>query len=138
MKTLLLALLLLGALQGYGSPGLAMDRNSDGVPDQWIETGPDGRSITMDRDFDGRADHRVRMDYNQRQVYEEFDFNYDGRMDDFYFYESGRLVRQEIDSNFDDRVDVWVFLLEGIYIRYYERDTDFDGKVDVVKDFGRK
>jgi len=33
-------------------------------------------------------------------------------------------------------VDLWVYLEEGIYITRYERDTDFDGTVDITKTFG--
>ena len=118
------------------SPGLTLDRNGDGRPDQWYEVA-DGRvvGLSQDRDYDERIDYTVEYDANDRKVREEMDFNYDGRMDDFYFFEDGRLVRQEVDSNFDGRIDVWVSL-EGQYIRGYEMDRDFDGVAEVRKSFG--
>jgi hypothetical protein len=71
-----------------------------------------------------------------RKMYEELDFNNDGRMDDFYYYTDGVLERREIDSNYDDAVDVWVYIYEGVYVERYERDTDFDGEIDEVETFG--
>ena len=65
----------------------------------------------------------------------EYDYNLDGHMDDFYFYERGVLIRQEIDSNFDELVDIWVYLHKGIYIKRYELDTDYDGKIDRIVDY---
>ena len=56
-------------------------------------------------------------------------------MDDFYFYENGVLVRHEIDSNFDSLPDIWVYLDEGVYIKRIERDKDFDGTPDFVKQY---
>ena len=58
-------------------------------------------------------------------------------MDDFYFFEAGKLIRQEIDSNFDSDIDIWVYMKDGIYIHRYEMDTDFDGIVDTEKDFSQ-
>jgi hypothetical protein len=96
----------------------------------------DGRvlSARQDRNYDRQVDYLVEYDRDGRKTREEMDFNLDGRMDDFCYFEKGALVRQEIDSNFDDRIDVWVFL-EGPYIRRYEMDKDFNGQVDVIKDY---
>ena len=55
-------------------------------------------------------------------------------MDDFYYFEEGKLIREEIDSNFDGTVDIWVYL-DGMYILKYEMDSDFDGAIDLVKDY---
>ncbi len=117
------------------SPGHAVDTNEDGNVDQWFEVA-DGRveRVSMDNNYDSRIDYNVEYDIRHRKTYEEMDFNHDGRMDDFYYFEEGKLVRQEIDSNFDGRIDIWVHL-EGMYIRKYEMDSDFDGVVDVVKDY---
>jgi hypothetical protein len=112
-----------------------VDQNKDGNPDQWYEV-DDGRvlSARQDRNYDRQVDYLVEYDRDGRKTREEMDFNLDGRMDDFCYFEKGALVRQEIDSNFDDRIDVWVFL-EGPYIRRYEMDKDFNGQVDVIKDY---
>ena len=63
------------------------------------------------------------------------DFNHDGMMDDFYFYANDVLIREELDTNYDGAIDLWVFLHRGVYVERYERDTDFDGIPDIVKDY---
>ena len=92
-------------------------------------------TITSDRDNDGTVDYVLQFDEEGTKVYEELDFNYDGVMDDFYYYSSGILSRREIDTNYDEEVDVWVYIHQGVYIERYERDLDFDGRIDQVKDF---
>ncbi len=79
-----------------------------------------------------------KLDKAGRLAVEEMDFNGDGVPDTFYYYENGNLVRQEVDSNFDGKIDIWVFLNKGVYVRRYERDKDFDGKPDIIKDYDRK
>ncbi len=139
------SLLLLFCLLAAGAlPGSALDRaavgDADGQGDPSAPA-PDlpagGAAAGAGRRLDGLAEFLSGLNTGRKKLYEEYDFNQDGRMDDFYYYEAGRLVRQEIDTNFDGRIDLWVFLVQGIYIQRYERDTDFDGKVDVVRRFGR-
>ncbi len=133
----LAALWLLAALHpAQPTPALSLDRNGDGRPDQWYEVA-DGRvvGLSQDRNYDGEVDYTVEYDAENRKVREEMDFNYDGRMDDFYYFENGQLVRQEVDTNFDGRIDLWVSL-EGQYVRGYEMDRDFDGVAEVRKVFG--
>lgn len=111
------------------------DTNGDGRPDRWIDSsGGVIREIRIDRDYDGVADYITRYDEEFNKTEEELDFNYDGKMDDFYFYAGDKMYRREIDTNFDGKVDVWVYL-DGIYIQKYEKDTDFDGKVDLIEDY---
>ena len=141
--SLLRASLTLGLLAGLcvplpaSSPAFAADSNHDGKPDQWYEVdGGQVLALSQDRNYDGQVDYLVEYDRQGLKTREEMDFNFDGRMDDFYYFEKGTLAREEIDSNFDQRIDIWVFL-EGPYIRRYEMDKDFDGRVDVIKDYGR-
>ena len=117
------------------SPGSAVDSNSDGKADQWYEVSA-GRieRVSMDRNFDSVIDYNVEYGLGHQKVYEEMDFNHDGQMDDFYYFEEGKLIRQEIDSNFDGAVDVWVYL-DGLYILKYEMDSDFDGSIDLIRDY---
>ena len=117
------------------SPDAAVDSNRDGQADQWYEMN-NGQieKVSMDRNFDTVIDYNVEYDLGHRKLYEEMDFNHDGQMDDFYYFEEGKLVRQEIDSNFDGAIDVWVYL-DGMYILKYEIDSDFDGNIDFVKDY---
>jgi hypothetical protein len=105
-------------------------------PDQYFDVGMyDETWITSDRNGDGLIDYAMRVTDDLFKDREAVDFNYDGMMDDFYFYRNEVLVRQEIDTNFDGAIDLWVFLDRGVYVRRYERDTDFDGMPDVIKDY---
>jgi len=112
------------------------DDNAANNPVRTFEDEADGVTcVKTDRDKDGLTDYILRFDSMGIKIYEELDFNYDGDMDDFYYYASGVLCRREIDTNYDKQVDVWVYIHEGVYIERYERDLDFDGKIDLVKDF---
>ena len=91
-----------------------------------------------DRNGDGDVDHAVSFDDEGYKLYEVMDFDNDGIMDDFYFYQRGVLVRQEIDQNGDQRIDLWVYITEGVYIEGYERDSDYDGRIDVVRLYGNE
>jgi len=113
------------------------DDDGNGVPDRWEAMNEKGGlSIYMDTSGDGEVDYLLEQDDEGYKSYEAVDFNHDGEMDDYYFYTREVLVRREIDSNFDGRVDIWVKLSEGVYVEGYERDTDFDGIVDMTKKFG--
>ncbi|MBN1835745.1 MAG: hypothetical protein JW820_07835 [Spirochaetales bacterium] len=134
ITTMLLAFAL-SAAAGVASPAFTVDRNKDGEPDQWYElNGTHITRVSMDRNYDTVVDYTVEYDSDGGKIRETMDFDYDGVMDDFYIFDSGKLVRQEIDSNYDGRIDVWVYL-DGVYIHRYEMDTDFDGQVDYVKDY---
>jgi hypothetical protein len=114
----------------------SQDGQGEGQPDEDPKAaGKDVTNISSDRDNDGAVDYLLQLDGEGNKLYEELDFNYDGTMDDFYFYSDGILARREIDTNYDGEVDVWVYLHEGVYIERYERDFDFDGTIDQVKDF---
>lgn len=91
--------------------------------------------VEMDLNEDGKVDFaRV---YNARGLldHDEYDYNLDGKMDDFLYYENALPVREEIDSDYNGKVDIWVYLLEGKYIKRWERDLDGDGKFDKAQDF---
>ncbi|MBN2736513.1 MAG: hypothetical protein JXR70_05990 [Spirochaetales bacterium] len=133
-----LIFLLIGfaAFTGFGQSRYSDDVNSDGKDDKWFSVNSQGEvDMEEDRNFDGTVDCKVNLDGLGRATYEEFDENYDGKMDTFFYYKKGALNKQEIDSNFDGKVDIWVYLIEGIYIQRYEVDKDFDGVVDKVKDY---
>ncbi len=140
MKKSVLLILIAGVL-ALGEPGASPPQQEEekqsGPPVYWFEAAGDGTITHFDRDYDGIADYMITYDADGNRIYEEQDFNYDGLMDDFYFYEEGLLSRREVDSNFDGKVDLWVSLIDGIYVKGYERDADYDGVVDIVKDFGK-
>ena len=111
------------------------DTNSDGMPDRWVKlNGGKVSEISVDRDYNGEVDYVVKYDEESNKIEEQLDFNFDGKMDDFYYYARGKMKRREIDTNYDNRIDIWVYL-DGIYIEKYEKDTDFDGRVDVVEEY---
>lgn len=134
--SILLLVLILQAALLCASEVLVGDNNEDGKPDQWL-TKDDNVFLEYkaDRNFDGLVDQKTAFDEEGNVQYEEFDFNWDGRMDDFYFFENGGLVRQEIDSNFDDRIDIWIYLKDGVYIEKIVRDMDFDGEIDRIVEY---
>jgi hypothetical protein len=90
----------------------------------------------FDSNTDGNIDYLVRTNIDGDKVMESIDFNFDGEMDDLYFYSEGIIIRREIDSNFDLKIDVWVYIKDGSFIEKYEQDLDFDGLIDKVKIFG--
>jgi hypothetical protein len=92
--------------------------------------------VELDLNSDGQVDYRVVYDAKGNLAREELDFNYDGVMDTFYYYANGVLARQEIDTKSIGRIDLWIYLVDGLYVQRYERDTDGDGKPDVVRNFG--
>ena len=100
--------------------------------------GPPGSTAELDRDGDGVIDYRATYDERGKVLREELDYNSDGKMDTFYYYKEGVLQRVEIDSKFVGKVDIWVYLLDGKYVRRYERDTTGSGKPDFVRDFGKE
>ena len=115
-----------------------IDENQDGKPDQWTEELADDQfRVTKDRDFDGVADYLLLYNGDGYKEYEELDFNFDGIMDDFYFYAAGVLDYRTVDTNYDGQIDLWVYLSEGVYVARIERDTDHDGEVDFVKRYGQ-
>lgn len=106
-----------------------------------VNTVDEGNGITKfeyDTNGDGKVDLSVELNSAGQKVREAYDFNHDGKMDDFYTYSKGVLVSRQIDTNFDGKIDLWVWLTDGIYVRKYERDTNFDGKPDIVKVFETK
>ena len=116
--------------------GLSSDEgeeNQDGLAFPVKDYGP--AWMKSDRNEDGNTDYAVQLDQNGNLKKEVMDFNYDGYMDDFYFFKDGKLVRQEVDSNYDHKIDIWVYVTDNVYIERYERDTDFDGEIDEVEDF---
>ncbi len=134
-KLVLFTVLLTAILLPLSAQDGGDDTNSDGKPDRWvIMSGGLVGEIRIDRDYNGEVDYIVIYDSKSEKKEEILDFNFDGVMDDYYFYSSGKMIRREIDTNFDGKIDVWVYL-DGIYIQKYEKDTDFDGVIDVTKDY---
>ena len=94
-----------------------------------------GETIEMDSNDDGSVDYLMRTSSKGEKSAEVLDYDHNGEMDDFYYYEEGVLISRAIDSNADGRIDIWVYLDEGVYVKRYERDVDYDGEIETVKDY---
>lgn len=94
--------------------------------------------MVLDRDDDGVVDYAVMLNEDGQKLREAVDFNRDGFMDDFYFYENDVLQREEIDSNYDRHIDIWIYLRRGVYITMWERDRDHDGVIDAREIYGNE
>jgi len=92
-------------------------------------------ALELDSNDNGKVDYLIKTNEENEKMMEILDFDHDGKMDDFYMYEAGVLRQRAIDSNSDGKIDIWVYLKEGVYISRYEEDTDFDGIMDIDKDY---
>ena len=132
--SLFVALIVLVGVAAWGQPAETTD-NDDHIF-LWDAREYDEPWLLEDRNGDGLFDFAVLMDDEGNRSEEALDYNYDGYMDDFYFYNRDVLVRQTIDTNYDGKLDLWIYIYHGVYIERYERDTDFDGEIDLVRDYG--
>ncbi len=92
-------------------------------------------ALELDSNDDGQIDYLIKTNESDEKMMEILDYNHDGEMDDFYIYENGVLRQRAIDSNFDTKIDIWVYISEGVYISRYEEDSDYDGTMDVDKNY---
>lgn len=92
-------------------------------------------ALELDSNDNGQVDYLIKTNEDDEKMMEILDYNHDGKMDDFYFYENGVLRQRAVDSNFDGMIDIWVYLKEGVYISRYEEDSDYDGIMDTEKKF---
>jgi hypothetical protein len=90
----------------------------------------------IDTSGDGQVDYILIESSDGKKLFEIMDYDRNGVMDDFCVYEKGILVRRIIDSNSDGMLDVWIYIKDGSYIEEYQRDSDFDGSIDLIKQFG--
>ena len=62
------------------------------------------------------------------------DTNYDGKMDDVYYYENDMLVKEELDTNYTGKPDMWVTFTYNPDNTFkeclIEKDNNGDGKPD--------
>ena len=87
------------------------------------------QTYTEDYNHDGKPDHFYTY-RNGKLSKAEVDRNFDGKIDEWDFYDrEGRLEREELDENFDGRPDAWFFYVNGV-VQRGEQDTDFNGQPD--------
>ncbi len=132
-----LLIIAISALAFASTPAVvAQSRVDRQAPGAGARGAPDS-VVELDRNEDKVIDYRVVYDRAGAVSREEMDFDLDGVMDTFFYYTNGVLQREEIDSSGNGKVDIWVYLIDGTYVQRYERDTDGDGKPDIVRDFGK-
>jgi hypothetical protein len=83
-----------------------------------------------DLNFDGRLDAFVYYEASGEVSREQFDQDYDGRIDMGRYYAEGKLVRDELDLNADGFADSWRIYDDGRLVRV-ESDRDADGRADM-------
>lgn len=135
---LLMSCLLLFAVTGM--PVLSAEEDSrdlriESLLDEFRDLEDALPALELDSNDDGKVDYLIKTNAENEKLMEILDFDHDGRMDDFYMYEAGVLRQRAIDSNSDAMIDIWVYLEEGVYISRYEEDTDFDGTMDIDKNY---
>jgi len=103
-------------------------------------TGPTSRKVLVCREADTNLDgfkDVVRFYNEEGQSKEErADTNYDGKIDTWNVFASGRLAEVRLDKNFDGEPDEWKIYARGKLSRV-KRDTDFDTKPDVWEMYRR-
>ena len=91
------------------------DLHRTGKPDVWVY------SVTT-QDASGRP--------VERRVRKEADLNGDGRVDIVYFFDAdGQVTKETLDLDYDGKVDDWEYWENGAIDRIGE-DLDGDGQVD--------
>ena len=84
----------------------------------------------IDTNLDGIKDVVRTFNAKGEAQKENADTNYDGKLDIWSTFVSGRLSEEDVDTNFDGAPDVWKYYVDGRLARI-KRDRNFDGKPDV-------
>ncbi len=122
-----------------GKKVVELDINNDKKPDVWkfyvkvAENGAQVDALTckeVDLNYDGHKDIWVYYDAGGNIAHEEFDLDFDGKVDLQTFRQQGKIIRQEMDTNYDGKTDVWKFF-ESEKLARIERSSKNNGKVDV-------
>lgn len=109
------------------------DLNADGKADLVSLYAGEGTTLSCrqaDFNFDGRLDAYFHYDEKGALAREQFDLDYDGRIDIGRTFKDGKLVLDEQDTNRDGFVDAWRRYDKGRLLRI-ETDRDGDGRADM-------
>ena len=101
--------------------------------------GEDRRRVLFCREIDTNLDSTkdVVRTYNDKgdAVEEQADSNYDGRVDTWLRFASGRISKVELDRNRDGKPDETRYYVKGKISRI-QRDSNYDGRSDVWEVYG--
>ena len=108
------------------------DQNKDGKPDSWVwHLSPDNPQVVkeeFDLNFDGKVD--VQKIYAAGSLTEVLmDFDFDARFDQHEYYTDGALTKTETSFNPNGKIDTWKFFNQG-QLERTEKDTNGDEKPD--------
>jgi hypothetical protein len=84
----------------------------------------------IDTNLDGVKDVVRMFNAKGEANKENTDTNFDGKLDTWATYVSGRMSEEDEDTNFDGAPDLWKYYVDGKLSRV-KRDRNFDGKPDV-------
>lgn len=112
-----------------------VDVNQDGWADlvTLYSTEAGGEKVSCkqaDFNFDGRLDAFIHYAATGDVTREQFDTDYDGRIDMGRYYELGKHLRDELDLNQDGFADSWRVYDDNRLVRV-ETDRDADGRADM-------
>jgi hypothetical protein len=103
---------------------------------QVIGTGDDRRKVIVCREIDTNLDgyKDVVRTFNDKgeALHEEADSNYDGKIDTWITFASGRIAKEALDGDGDGQPEEWKYYSGGQLSRA-ERDTNKDTKADVFE-----
>jgi hypothetical protein len=128
---------------GYGDGHEAEESSAPGAPGRSIRrvyaiVGSGqyiGRVLVcreVDTNYDGLKDLVRTYDRRGVRLTENADANYDGQLDTWTAYSSGRIGKASLDTDFDGKVDEVRYYREGRIVRIH-RDTDRDGQEDTFE-----
>lgn len=107
-----------------------IDVNNDGRADiTRVMSGGHEVCRAVDLNFDGRIDNYLYFDPQGQLRRRESDFDRDGVIDEIATYREGKLVRKDRETNLDHKMDTWDFFTNDVLVRR-ERDSNADGRVD--------
>ncbi|PIE06266.1 MAG: hypothetical protein CSA75_00430 [Sorangium cellulosum] len=106
------------------------DVNNDGRADiTRVMNGAREVCRVLDLNFDGRVDNFLYFDEAGKLRRRESDFDRDGIIDEIGLYKNGKVIQKHRETNLDGALDTWdTYTNERITERL--RDTNADGKVD--------
>lgn len=107
---------------------------------QILGQGSDRRKVLVcrevDTNLDGIKDVVRTFSDKGEPMREEADTDYNGQVDSWLIFSSGRIGEEDLDTNNDGKADVWKYYMEGSLTRI-KRDTNADGKADVWEMYGK-